>query len=202
MRSVAHEHGIAFFEICATIMMGWCLCQMGERERGWPQLSGGVAAYRSSGCMLYVPSFLRFEAEALAMLGRHDDALKRVAEAQAAARETAARWDEPEIVRLRGELLAATGDYAGARTAFVDAIHESRSCGARLFELRAAMGLAELELEGGDPGSGREFFLTVHPLVRGGSGSVDLDRARALAERLAPTAPQRSGAPLGGGFSA
>jgi len=67
LRSVAHEHGIAFFEICATIMMGWCLCQMGERERGWPQLSGGVAAYRSSGCMLYVPSFLRFEAEALAI---------------------------------------------------------------------------------------------------------------------------------------
>jgi len=146
LRSLAHEHGIAFFEACGIIMTGWCLCLVGEHDRGWPLLSGGIAAYRSTGCMLYVPSFLRFEAEALARIGKTTEALERLQQAQANIDMTAARWDEPEVVRVRGEVLEAQGDYDGAAASFREAIRLAQASGARLFESRAKAGLDDLGL--------------------------------------------------------
>ncbi len=96
--------------------------------------------------MLYVPSFLRFEAEALAQVGKREEALERLQQAQAAIDATSARWDAPEVARVRGELLVGLGDYDGATVAFVEAIRLAQACGAGLFESRAATRLADLKL--------------------------------------------------------
>ncbi|HEX6143870.1 MAG TPA: hypothetical protein VFZ01_14220 [Geminicoccaceae bacterium] len=183
-RMLAHEHGIAFFEGCGTIMAGWCLCMAGEHERGWPLLQGGIAAYRGSGCRLYVPSFLRFGAEALARVGRPEEALELLEEAQAEIDATSARWDEPEVARLRGGILATHGDHDGAAAAFRDAVRLARASGARLFELRAAMDQADLELRRGGPSeAGRALLPTYRKFPHRGT-ATDVLRARQLAERV------------------
>jgi class 3 adenylate cyclase/predicted ATPase len=184
LRTLAHEHGIAFFEACGTIMAGWCLCLIGAHRNGWPLLSGGIAAYRSSGCKLYVPSFLRFEAEALALDGRRDEALERLDQAQAEIAATSARWDAPEMARIRGGILAAAGDHEGASTAFLEAIRQARASGARLFELRAAMDLADLELRRAGPSRARDAFMPAYSGFPGGGASADVARARELATRV------------------
>ncbi|MET0532530.1 MAG: hypothetical protein ABW003_30140 [Microvirga sp.] len=50
----------------------------------------------------------------MAGIGKQDEALERLQQAQAVIDATSARWDASKVVRQRGELLAELGDHDGA----------------------------------------------------------------------------------------
>jgi predicted ATPase len=80
------------------------------------------------------------QAEAFDLLGKAEDALQKLDEAQAAMEKTEERWWEAEIYRLRGTLLLrhSKASQAEAESWLRRALDVARSQQAKSLELRAA----------------------------------------------------------------
>jgi len=93
---------------------------------------------------LPICAFLRAEAEALS--GDVETALALVVDQIADIERSGQRWLEAELHRRHAELLIQREprDETAAEAAFVRALGIARAQHARLFELRAAIGLAQL----------------------------------------------------------
>src|SRR5262249_15459685 len=110
---------------------------------GTTVLEQGIEAWRATGSETYRAYSLTLLADAHRRLGRVDEALAVLDEADRMAGQTGERLSGPEGHRLGGELLAARSGE-GAEAAFRSAITIARGQQARSIELRAAVGLGRL----------------------------------------------------------
>ncbi|MBN9507738.1 MAG: AAA family ATPase [Alphaproteobacteria bacterium] len=190
LRQIANEHGLAYFAASAAGLVGWCLALRGEPQQGCALLRKAGDGLRDAGSLLWVPSFIRMEAEAIGAMGRIEDAHARLDEAFALAADTGAYWDLPELHRVRGGLFAAAADPGAAERALRQAVSSAQTLGAKLFELRAAIVLA-----GVLAGQGRHAeaaALLLPPLdALADEDARDLRAARTLLGTLRAPAVQR-----------
>jgi class 3 adenylate cyclase/predicted ATPase len=142
--ALTHEHGISYYWAVATIFRGWCLAAVGQEREGIAALTQGLSAYRATGSVLYLPTFIAMLAEAYGKAHEPEQGLKHLAEATLVADTTGERWNEAELNRLRAELLLALDDSPGADESFRRALTIARRQDAKLLELRAATGLTRL----------------------------------------------------------
>ena len=151
LRAVLADHGIAYYEAVEMLFRGYCLAAIGDFESALDLLTSGMAAYNATSSRLYLPGFLRMSAEAHCWAREHEVAMRLVTSAIDVMERTDQRWDEAEIYRVLGMILRATGDSGAARAQFQRACAVAHSQGAKLWELRAAMSLAQSVADGGAP---------------------------------------------------
>jgi predicted ATPase len=116
--AVAEEHGFPWQRAVGTIYRGWALAGSGQTTEEIVLLEAGVAAYRASGAVNWVPFFLMLLADAEGMAKQRDQGLGHLAEAERVMAETEERWAEAELYRVRGELLRAGHDTVAAQRSF------------------------------------------------------------------------------------
>jgi predicted ATPase len=128
---------------------GWALAHLGSIEAGVSELSAAIDASNAIMGQVALPQFSTMMAEVL-LLG------KDVATAESWVMRTidfeTAHDDlyfAAEVRRLSAVCLAARGDIKGSRAQLHHALEVSRSQGATLFELRAALSLAEQDVQEG-----------------------------------------------------
>lgn len=143
LQSLAAEHGFAFYEALATMFLGWSYGMLSDPESGLTLMRQGLQHYADAGHRLYLPTFLRYEAELLGHAGEPDAGLHVLAKGARLKDETGARWDEAEFERIRAKLLWAGKRSGEAEDACREAIRLARARSAGLFERRAASLLAE-----------------------------------------------------------
>jgi predicted ATPase len=88
---------------------------------------------------------------------------------------------------LRGQLLAALPDGGRpdeASAAFLRAIEMARRQSAKSWELRAATSLARLWRDQGKPADARNLLVPASAWFTEGSGTPDVDEAKALLDTL------------------
>jgi predicted ATPase len=153
------------------------------------QIREGIAAYRRSGKLAYVPVALGFLTEALGQAGQTEEALDTLAEALALVQETEERHWEAELHRLRGELLLNQGDEAGAEASLKTAIEVARRQQARSWELRATTSLARLWQALDRGGDARDLLAEIYGWFTEGFDTPDLLEAHSLLEELAEGSP-------------
>jgi tetratricopeptide (TPR) repeat protein len=172
--SLATERGYAYQAAVATILLGWALSALGQREDGLQQLRQGLDAFRATGAGADAPYLLALAADATG--GAEGLAVAR--EALRAVDPDRPYFFDAELLRLHGELvLAVRGERDRASDDFRRALVVARGHRARSLELRAAMSLAELL---GDADVLREAMEHgVDDVAHG-----DLRRARALMAEL------------------
>ncbi len=141
--AVARESGSVQTLAWNRCVHGWALGHLGEFESGRSELSDGIDASKAIMGQVALPQFIAMMAEVLL-----DGKQPAVAEAwlmRAMEFDTAHddRYFAAEVRRLLAACLTARGDTDGARTYLRSALEISRSQGATLFELRAALTLAE-----------------------------------------------------------
>jgi class 3 adenylate cyclase/predicted ATPase len=146
LAAVLADNGIAYYEAVQTVFRGWCLAALGRHGEALPLLDAGLAAYRATHTVLYLPGFLRMSAESHARAGRIPEALRMIEEAMATMAATGQGWDEAEIHRVRGTILDASGDRAGAERELRSAVAIAARQRAGLWEQRAARSLSGLAL--------------------------------------------------------
>jgi predicted ATPase len=140
--AVSVEHGFAFWQAGAMVLLGWATAAGGGAD-GVALLEQGLDAWRATGSETYLAHYLVLLADARARCGRVDDALAALDDADRVGRATRERLSEPEAHRLRGELLA--GRAAGpAEVALRTAVAVARDQQARSLELRAAVCLGKV----------------------------------------------------------
>jgi predicted ATPase len=126
-------------------------------------------------------------AKAYANLGRLDDAWRSIDEAMVAIETSKERWIAAEVHRTAGEivLLAPPADVAKAEDYFQRALVVSRQQQAKSWELRAAMSMARLWRDQGEPQQARDLLAPVYGWFAEGFDTLDLKEAKALLEELA-----------------
>ncbi len=179
------EKGFPFYLAMGTIFRGWALAGEGERgAEGIKLLQDGLAAFRATAAVQFVPFFLVLLADAQGRAGQPDRGLRHVAEAERLLAETEERWAEAELHRVRGELLDAAQDRDGAERSYRQAIGVARRQGAKFWELRAAVSLARLWREQGRAGEARNLLAPLYGCFTEGFDTPDLEQAKALLDEL------------------
>ena len=97
------------------------------------------------------------------------------------------KWCEAEVHRSAGEiaLKSPQPNAAKAEAYFERSVAVARQQQARSFELRAAMSLARLWRDQGNPQQARELLAPVYGWFTEGFDTLDLKEAKALLEELA-----------------
>jgi predicted ATPase len=150
-------------------------------------LTSGVAALRSMGQTLIVPTSLSHLAMAHAEVGHFDDASRCIREAIMTAEASKVTWWEAEFHRIAGEiaLKSPPSDAAKAESCFERALTVARAQQAKSWELRAAMSMARLWRDQGKPQQARELLAPIYGWFTEGFDTRDLKEAKALLDELA-----------------
>jgi tetratricopeptide (TPR) repeat protein len=183
----ADEKGSVFWKAFSTIFKGWALALTGKASGVMPMLTSGIAAWRSTGSTVAMPTFLSHLAMACADDGQFDAAWRSIDEAVAATETSKERWWEAELHRTAGEiaLKSSQPDAAKAEAHFERALAVARQQQAKSWELRAAMSMARLWRDQGKVQQARELLAPVYGWFTEGFDTRDLKEAKALLEQLA-----------------
>jgi predicted ATPase len=159
----------------------------GKAKEAIAMIPAGIAAWKSSGSIVFVPWYVAHMATAHAAQGQFDAAWRHIDEALSAIDATGETWCESDIHRMAGEiaLLAPAPDVEKARAHFDRALMVARAQQAKSWELRAATSLAALLRNQGRRNDARELLAPVYGWFGEGFDTVDLKEAKALLGELA-----------------
>jgi predicted ATPase len=182
--ALSDEHGLPYHRTLAIVTRGWALARGGQTTEGISLLRAGLAAFRATGAVTYVPFNLTLLADAEGMAKQQDQGLGHLAEAERLVAETEERWAEAELYRVRGELLRAGHDPAAAERCFSQAIGIAQQQSAKFWELRAAISLVRLWGEQGKRDAARDLLAPICGWFAEGFDTPVLKEATALLDEL------------------
>jgi class 3 adenylate cyclase/predicted ATPase len=176
------DQGFPFYLAMGNIIRGCALVAQARDEAGISQAHDGLNAWRQTGAVILVPTFLSLLAEAHALVGQPDAGLAALAEALALADTSGECWWSAELHRLRGELLVqrAGADMHHAEQSFRRALEIARRQQAGSLELRAAMSLGGLWYRQERRRDARCILADVYARSAEGFDTADIEQARAL----------------------
>ncbi len=181
----AASRSMALWVVYGRHLLGSALAALNEAEPALAEIRRGRADAAKLSNSVFKPMTLRFEAQALATLGRFDEAFARLDEALETVEATQERWWEAEIHRIRGEISRQSkSPQYDAEASFRRAIDVARDQQAKLFELRAATSLGRLWQEAGKNSDARVLIAPLYKWFTEGLDSPDLQNARALLDDL------------------
>ena len=183
-----HEHGIAQEREWTKVYCGAALVKQGRVEAGMAEMRESIAALRAMRSEITFPHFLALLAEALGQAGEIETGLAAVAEALEIAHRTGDSCYEAEVYRLQGELLLQSDLRSRpleAADCFCRALELARRQNAKAWELRAAMSLARLLQQQGQPTEARRMLAAVYGWFTEGFETADLKAAKALLDGFA-----------------
>ncbi len=152
MVAEAEKRSMALWAVFGRHFLACSLVGRGAAEAGIAELHRGRSEAEKLENKIFLPMTLTSEAQALAALGRFDEALSQTALALQAIEETQELWWQAEVHRVEGEIMAARGH---ARTEcqerFDRAFAIAAGQGAKLLQERALASMAAADLTSHSP---------------------------------------------------
>ena len=185
--TLAGEKGALFWKVGGMLVKGCLLAATDKASEAVRMITSGLAAWRSTGTTVWTPAYLSYLARAYAELGEFDDASRCISEAMTTLQTTRESWYEADINRIAGEiaLRSPVPDRAKAEANFERALEISRVQRAKSWELRAAMSMARLKRDQGEPDQARNLLAPVYGWFTEGFDTPDLKAAKGLLDALA-----------------
>jgi tetratricopeptide (TPR) repeat protein len=181
----AAARSMALWVVFGRHHLGSALATQGESETALTEIYKGRDEASRLNHSWLKPMTLRFEAQALAELGRIDEALSCLDEGERLVSVTEEHWWESEIHRFRGELNQKyNGPPEQCEASFVKAIDVARSQESKLLELRAATSLGRLWRDQGKHEHAQSLVAPICDWFSDGFDTVDLRDAKALLDEL------------------
>lgn len=135
----ASEHGFVVHAAVAELVRGWA-------EHDVSALRDGIAAYEGAGQYIGTSLFRGLLVEVLLEQARAQEALDELDTTFAFVERSREARHLAELHRLRGECQRMMGQPGAAAACFGEALSIARARGARLWELRAALSMARLQV--------------------------------------------------------
>jgi predicted ATPase/DNA-binding winged helix-turn-helix (wHTH) protein len=178
-----------FWQTAGRLLRGKLLVEHGEFAQALPVLRDALETCDQTGWRLSYPEFKGALAQALAGLGRLDEALGTLEDAVAAAGvgEDGQVWYVPELLRIKGGVLlrqAAAQSAQAAEDCFNQAGEMAREQEALFWELRIALSLARLRVSQGRHGEAKQILAPVYGRFVDGYETTDLRAARIMLDTL------------------
>ncbi|MFL5289830.1 MAG: AAA family ATPase [Rhodopila sp.] len=170
----------------APTVYGEASVREGNVAEGIVSLRSGIASSEVYGLKLRLPTKKAFLAEAMALTGALDDALRLLDEA--IAQIECPGWEErfhyAEALRLKGWVLSLKGDPEGAERNFLASLDWARRQQAKMWELRTSTSLARLWQSQGKRQDAYELLVPVYDWFTEGFDTKDLQEAKVLLAEL------------------
>ena len=179
------KHGIPLLgEIMAEISRGVAWLRGGRLIEGLPQLDRGIERLMQTGHRIWIWYLHALRAEAMALTGDLDDALRVIEDCVARIEAGEERSHYAEVLRLKGWILMLCGEPERAASTLEQALVVARRQQAKSWELRAATTLARLLASCGDSARAVEVLKPVYDWFTEGRDTKDLQEAAQLLEEL------------------
>jgi DNA-binding winged helix-turn-helix (wHTH) protein/predicted ATPase len=138
-RQLAEEHDLPLPKAWSTGVLGWCVAEGGDRDRGVAMLCDAVAALDATQSRHFMSYQLGLLAQAQIEGGRLADAMGVIKRGLALAEAGGERYYVAELYRLEGEVLARPphSQKREAQVSFHAAINISKGQGAAILRRRA-----------------------------------------------------------------
>jgi class 3 adenylate cyclase len=177
------EETNAASEAAANIFGGWVMATQGGDDAGIDRIRSGLNALASAGTRLAFESHLGWLSEALTHVGRFDDALRVLADAEGAC--PGEEVDRAETIRRRAELLSQTGAAeAEIEQTFQSSLDWARRQDAKLYELRAAIAYARWLRDHNRGIEAHALLAPIYAWFTEGFDTRDLIEAKSLLDEL------------------
>jgi len=181
----AGAHSMALWVAFSRHILGGALVNLEEPEAALKELRLGRDEAEKLNNNIFKPMTLRFEAQALSSLGRHDDAIACLDTALEIVEATDERWWESDIHRLRGDIVRHLNSAASdSEASFKRAMAIAADQKARLFELRSAVALGGLWRDQGRGEEARVVLAAIYDWFTEGFDTPDPRDAKALLDEL------------------
>jgi predicted ATPase len=178
------EHKFPLWLAWGTAYRGWSLTALGQTQEGPALIKQALAEVRGTGTILMTPHWLMLLADAHAMLGQFNEGLSCLIEAARLLDTIDERFEEAELYRLRGQLLGGMGQRAEAEASYRQAMAIAKRQSAKVWELRATIGLARLQVNEGKCHEARGLLDPIYGWFAEGHETSDLKEAKALLDSL------------------
>jgi class 3 adenylate cyclase/predicted ATPase len=183
--AVAAEQGFPLWHAAGKILCGWVMVKSGEVTEGMSLLRSGSAAYRTTGSESWRSYYTALLASACEIAGQIEEASTLFDDALQIAERTGVRWFAAELNRHKGQLLLRQGHAEAAQELYRKALSIAREQEAKLWELRAAVSLAQLRRDQGRHAEARDLLAPIYGWFTEGFDTADLKEAKALLDELA-----------------
>jgi predicted ATPase len=180
---VAREYDLQMVSALGLAMRGFAHAAVDPVSTSTTELRNGLNVYRCTGARVQVPFLLSLLAEASLARGNWNESMSAISEALSLIEETGECHVVSELYRIRGDLLAGS-KKADSEVDYFKALELARLQGTRLFELRAAMSLAQLWTDQRKPTEARDLLAPIYDWFTEGLNTPDLQRAKSLLESL------------------
>jgi len=181
--AVTTEQGFPVWRAHGTIFRGWVKVKNGDAE-GISLLRSGLSAYRTTGAEAWTPHFFALLAGACEIAGKAEEAVSLLDDALQIVKKTGQRWLVAELNRLKGKLLLRQGHLEAAEQLYRNALSIAQEQGAKLWELRAAVSLAQFQRDARRRIEARDLLAPVYGWFTEGFDTQDLKEAKALLDQL------------------
>jgi len=178
--AMAADHGFAFCETNAKIILGW----VSAGQTGARAIRVGIASYRSMGAETALPDYFGLLSEAELAAGAPDAAVNAADEGLRWAEKNSEHAFDGSLFYSRGDAMMALGDQAEAEADYHRALARSRECSAKWIELNAALKLARLWQANGRGHDARDLLAPVYGWFTEGFDNPVLRDAKVLLEEL------------------
>ena len=177
--------------IAASWSLGLALIREGKVAEGIAPGKAAFMAFEATGGKTRMPTIKAFVAEAMALAGDLDNALRLIggAIAQIERPGSGERLHYPEILRLKGWMLSLKGDLEGAERNFLASLDWARRQQAKMWELRTSTSLARLWQSQGKRQDAYELLAPVYGWFTEGFDTKDLQEAKSLLAELGTNRP-------------
>jgi adenylate cyclase len=183
--ALASEHGLTFWQALGRLFRGSHLLETGQAQAGLEDLRAGIAGYRATSGLLYLPYALTLLAQGCRRVGDHGAASQAIAEAKTLVESTGVRGFEPYVYRVEATVLLDGGaDASLVEASLQHAVEVARRQRARTSELRATIELARLWQGQGRIGDASALLRPLHDGFTEGFNGIDLREARQLLDAL------------------
>ena len=184
MLTLASDQGFPYFRALGTLGLGWARIMNGEVTAGISLLRSGSTDYRATRAEAWTPYCLALLARACEITGQTEECLTLLDDALRIVENTAERWFEAELWRHKSQLLLRQGYAAAAEELSRKALSIAQEQEAKLWELRAAVSLAQLQRDQGSTAEARDLLAAVYGWFTEGFDTPDLKEAKALLNEL------------------
>ena len=167
----------------STAYRGWASLGGGNDEQSIALLKKGVADYKATGALFWLPFLMSLLASGYRAVGAACSEQRALDEALALAGETGEAWFVPELHRLKG--LALSTDQVEAEQRLQYALEMARGQACMLWQLRTGGSLARLWRDQGKRAEARDLLAPVYGWFTEGFDTLDLKEAKALLDELA-----------------
>ena len=175
--ALAREHTMPLYVAAGSFLTGLAKWRAGDRKDGLAEMRQGWTSLRENDCYLCEPFWGMQVAVANAEAGQVESGLEILQELIAWTGRSGQRWLDSELHRSRAELLLRL-DPRGvsvAEDAFRTALEIARTQHTRTFELRSAVGLAQLYSANGQA---EAMFGVLAPILADFDTGQDLPEVR------------------------